>query len=200
MTDRQQKRKWSWQEDCFYQHQNHRSKGSWMKDRSCSSALKTIPLWIHTHTHPPKLSFPFSFFSLINMKKKTQIAHFFSFSFLSFFVTNRVCPVLCFAVSNDDDQETSVLNLNDVLLFSFLSKKYKSKRNVYIDRYQKRKVGREHQWWASMQWNEMYEYICFAERDKLKKTANSPDAQQRYSLLVFPSRIGGFCVLSKLKE
>lgn len=130
-------------------------------------------------------------------KKKTQIAHFFSFSFLSFFVTNRVCPVLCFAVPNDDDQETSVLNLNDVLLFSFLSKKYKSKRNVYIDRYQKRKVGREHQWSATgHQCNEMKctEYICFAERDKLKKTANPPDAHQRYSLLFFPSRIGGFCL------
>lgn len=98
MTDRQQKRKWSWQEDCFYQHQNHRSKGSWMKDRSCCSALKTIPLWIHTHTHPPKLSFPFSFFSLINMKKKLKSLTFFLFLFyLSLSLTESVlCCALLF--------------------------------------------------------------------------------------------------------
>lgn len=98
MTDRQQKRKWSWQEDCFYQHQNHRSKGSWMKDRSCCSALKTIPLWIHTHTHPPKLSFPFSFFSLINMKKKLKSLTFFLFLFyVSLLLTESVlCCALLF--------------------------------------------------------------------------------------------------------
>lgn len=132
MTDRQQKRKWSWQEDCFYQHQNHRSKGSWMKDRSCSSALKTIPLWIHTHTHPPKLSFPFSFFSLINMKKK-KLKSLTFFLFLFYLSLSLTESVLCCALLFLMMMIKRLLSWTWMMFFSSLfSLKSTNQKEMYI--------------------------------------------------------------------